>query len=97
MTRLAADDTLGDFLGGGEATYLRMLVLYGLVFPFFLLFRLRKIPDWLGWMAILASLPFFELGFMHGRTELLFIPVGLLCVLLMASLDKATWKDRLPA
>lgn len=93
MTRLAP----ADWMGGGEATYLRMLVLYGLVFPFFLLFRLRNIPDWLGWIAIAASLPFYELGFMQNRTDMLFVPLGLLSVLLMASLDKGRWKDRVRA
>ena len=90
MTRVAA----ADWLGGGEAMYLRILVLYGLVFPFFLLFRLRRVPDWLGWLAIVASMPFYEMGFMQNRTDMLFIPICLLCVLLMASLDKARWKDR---
>lgn len=94
ITRFAADDTLGDFLGGGEATYLRMLVLYGLVFPFFLLFRLRKIPDWLGWLAIAACLPFYELGFMQNRTDMLFVPIGLIFVLLIAYLDKGILKPR---
>jgi hypothetical protein len=94
ITRFAADDSLGDFLGGGEATYLRMLVLYGLVFPFFLLSRLRKIPDWLSWLAIAACLPFYELGFMQNRTDMLFVPIGLIFVLLIAYLDKGILKPR---
>lgn len=90
MTRLSP----ADWMGGGEATYLRLLVLYGLVFPFFLLFRLRKIPDWLGWLAIAACLPFYELGFMQNRTDMLFVPIGLIFVLLIAYLGKERWKAR---
>ncbi len=90
MTRLAP----ADWMGGGEATYLRLLVLYGLVFPFFLLFRLRKIPDWLGWLTIAASSPFYELGFMQNRTDMLFVPIGLIFVLLIAYSDKRILKAR---
>ena len=90
LTRIAPS----DWLGGGEAIYLRFLVLYGLVFPAFLLLRLRAVPVWMVWLTIVACLPFYEMGFLQNRTEMLFIPIGLLCVLHIASLDKARWKDR---
>ncbi|MSR68851.1 MAG: hypothetical protein EXS17_00670 [Phycisphaerales bacterium] len=92
LTRLAP----APWWGSGEETYLRLLVLYGLVFPYFLLLRLRAVPVWLSVGLIIASLPFFELGFMQNRTGALFIPLALLLVLLMSSLVNRRWKDRLP-
>lgn len=80
--------------GSGQETYLRLLVLYGLVFPYLLLLRLRGIPNWLITITILASLPFFEMGFMQNRTDTLFVPIGLLLVLLATSMVKTAWKDR---
>lgn len=82
--------------GTGEETYLRILVLYGLVFPYFLLLRLRGVPTWLCVGVVVASLPFFELGFMQNRTGALFIPLVLLLVPWMTSLVNGRWKDRLP-
>ena len=81
--------------GTGKETYLRILVLYGLVFPYLLFMRLCAIPTWLAILTVLVSLPFFEMGFMQNRTLALFIPLGLLSVLAMASLAKRDWKDRL--
>ena len=85
-----------EWIGGAEGVYLRILVLYGLVFPYLLLFRLRGVPTWLSAAAVVASLPFFELGFMRNETEMLFLPMTLLCVLLMASFDKRLWKSTRP-
>ncbi len=81
--------------GTGDELYLRLLVLYGLVFPYFLLLRLRRVPAWLTVVAICTSLPFFELGFMRQQTHALFVPLGLLLVLLTASLGKWCSKEPL--
>lgn len=69
---------------GGEANYLRLLGLYGLAFPFWLVLRLRGHPPWLAAMAILASAPFLEAGFVGGAGALLLVPPGLLAVLCLA-------------
>lgn len=82
--------------GSGDETYLRLLVLYGLIFPYFLLLRLCGVRTWLAAIAVVASIPFFELGFMHNRTLALFVPMGLLFVLLMSSLVNKIRTDRRP-
>lgn len=79
------------------ATYKRFLVFYGLVFPFAFLLRIRRVSNRITALAILACLPFYELGFMHNQTTWLFVPIGLLCVLLVASLDKSKVKEPRPA
>ena len=66
---------------GGEANYLRFLGLYGLVFPFWLILRLRHRPPWIAVMAIVACLPFMEAGFVGHRSALLLVPPALLAVL----------------
>lgn len=84
-------------LGSGEGVYLRFLAFYGLVFPFLLVLRLRRVRQWLVWTTILASLPFYELGFIRHQPFWLLVPVGLLCVLWMAPLDNPSRKDRFDA
>ncbi len=81
--------------GSGEEIYMRILVLYGLVFPYFLLLRLRGVPTWLSTGVVLASLPFFEIGFMQNRTGALCVPLVLLLVLSVASLVKRGSKEPL--
>lgn len=71
----------GPLSVGGEANYLRLLGLYGLAFPFWLILRLRGQPSWLAALAILASAPFLEAGFVGGAGALLLVPPGLLAVL----------------
>jgi len=66
---------------GGEANYLRLLGLYGLVFPFWLILRLRHRPPWLAVMAIVACAPFMEAGFVGDRSALLLVPPAVLAVL----------------
>jgi hypothetical protein len=66
---------------GGEANYLRLLGLYGLVFPFWLILRLRHRPPWLAVMAIVACAPFMEAGFVGHRSALLLVPPAVLAVL----------------
>ena len=80
-----------------EAVYLRWLGFYGLLFPFFLVFRLRSVPTLWGWGAIAASLPCYELGFIRHETVWLSLPLALLVVLLMAPLDKGPRKEPLRA
>jgi len=66
---------------GAEENYLRLLGLYGLVFPFWLVLRLRGRPPWLAAMAIIACLPFMEAGFVGHRSALLLVPPAVLAVL----------------
>jgi hypothetical protein len=72
----------------GESTYIRWLVLYGLVFPAYILIYLsrgKRTPrrDKLVPFALLllVCMPAYELGFLHGREWLLPLPVVLLVVI----------------
>ena len=71
----------------GQDLYLRFLVFYGLVFPAYALVfmrprsetRARRESIMFG-AAMIASLPFYELGFLHGQTWLLVLPLGVLAL-----------------
>ena len=89
IMRLPAEGSLGSL----DEAYTRWLVFYGLVFPFFLLFRLRGVPTSWSWLAIAASLPCYELGFIRHETIWLILPLGLLVVLLIARLAKDGVKE----
>lgn len=89
LMRLRAEGSLGSL----DDAYTRWLVFYGLLFPFFLLFRLRGVPTSWSWFAIAASLPCYELGFIRHETTWLLLPLGLLLVLLMARLAKDGAKE----
>lgn len=68
----------------GERIYLRLIVLWALVFPSYVLLFVgpgctlptsrRNLLIWLGAMG--ASLPFYEVGFIHDRLWLPLIPLG---------------------
>ncbi len=68
----------------GERVYLRFLVLYGLIFPSYVLLFVgpgpvpapsrRNVLIWAA--AMLACLPFYELGFIHDRLWLPVIPLA---------------------
>ena len=75
---------------GGEPNYLRLLGLYGLVFPFWIILRLRGRPPWLAVLAIAACLPFMEAGFVGHRSALLLVPPALLAVL--CAVPVAHWR-----
>jgi hypothetical protein len=72
--------------GGGDAGYLRLLALFGLVFPAYVLLFVGPgrtlTPSYgaLGGFAavMLACLPFYELGFVRGRVALLELPMAVL-------------------
>lgn len=73
----------------GEGLYLRFIVFYALIFPaYVLLFMRGKNAARFGLglkvaalVAILASLPLYELGFLHQRAWLLVIPLAALLLL----------------
>jgi hypothetical protein len=80
---------VGVAAANGEATYLRFLVFYGLVFPACVaLLCTRRTPApagrrWLLAGIVVASLPLYELGFIDFRTWLLPWP-ALACVVAAA-------------
>jgi hypothetical protein len=74
----AAEDPLAE----AESTYLRFLVPWGLVFPAYVLLfmppprrptRLRLLVFAL---LVIGAVPFYEYGFIHGRTWMLVIPLA---------------------
>ena len=90
LPALFADGVREPLAIGGEANYLRILGLYGLVFPFWLILRLRGRPPWLAAMAILACLPFMEAGFVGHRSALLLVPPAVLAVLCAVPMAHST-------
>lgn len=68
----------------GEATYIRFLVLFGLVFPLYVLLfvgpgpvlPVSRRPLLAFAFAVGAALPFYELGFLGERTWLLMVPLA---------------------
>lgn len=89
---------LALFTGGaaaGEATYIRFLVFFGLVFPLYVVLFIgpagalpKSRRNLLAYaVAVLAALPFYELGFLGERTWLLAVPLAAF----------AAWKLLLPA
>ncbi len=77
----------------GESCYLRYLGLYGLVFPFMLLFRVRGVRGAWPWIAVLVGIPCYEAAFVHHATGWIILPILLLGVLLWRHWDNDETKD----
>jgi hypothetical protein len=67
----------------GEATYLRWLGLFGVLFPGMLLLGLRRVPGVVAAVAIISAGVMAELGMIGGRTPLL---LGSTATLLLAAM-----------
>ncbi|MFM7806632.1 MAG: hypothetical protein ACKPEA_01720, partial [Planctomycetota bacterium] len=67
----------------GEATYLRWLGLYGVVFPAFVLFGIRRVPMWIRVIAIALAATLADRGMLGANMPLLTAAVA---VILVASL-----------
>ncbi|MFM1831536.1 MAG: hypothetical protein RLZZ558_1876 [Planctomycetota bacterium] len=74
----------------GEATYLRWLGLYGVLFPGVLLLGLRRVPGVVAAVAVIAAGILAELGMIGGRMPLL---LGATAAMLLAAL----WTSRASA
>jgi len=62
----------------GEATYLRWLGLYGVLFPAMVLLGLRRVPPAVSAVAIVGAGFLAEIGMIGGRMPLLTAAVALL-------------------
>ena len=67
----------------GEATYLRWLGLYGVLFPALVLFGARRVPPWVGVPAMAVAAALADRGMIGANMPLLTAAVG---VILIASL-----------
>lgn len=64
--------------GPGEASYLRWLGFYGVLFPAWLLLKLRRVPGLVAWPAIFVAAIAAERGMVGARTSFLLIALGVI-------------------
>ena len=64
----------------GEATYLRWLGFYGIIFPAWLLLKLRRVPAAVAWPAIFVAAAAAERGMVGARTSFLLVSLGVIVI-----------------
>ena len=72
--------SVSSVTSAGEATYLRWLGFYGMIFPAWLLLKLRRVPDSVAWPAIFVAAAAAERGMVGARTSYLLVSLGVIVI-----------------
>ncbi len=80
--------SVSNATSAGEATYLRWLGLYGIIFPAWLLLKLRRVPAAIAWPAIFVAAAAAERGMVGARTSLLMVALGIIVIAALWQSDK---------
>ena len=72
--------SVSSVTSAGEATYLRWLGFYGIIFPAWLLLKLRRVPASVAWPAIFVAAAAAERGMVGARTSYLLVSLGVIVI-----------------
>jgi len=72
--------SVSSVTSAGEATYLRCLGFYGIIFPAWLLLKLRRVPAAVAWPAIFVAAAAAERGMVGARTSFLMVSLGVIVI-----------------
>jgi len=72
--------SVSSVTSAGEATYLRWLGFYGIIFPAWLLLKLRRVPAAVAWPAIFVAAAAAERGMVGARTSFLLVSLGVIVI-----------------
>ena len=72
--------SVSSLTSAGEATYMRCLGFYGIIFPAWLLLKLRRVPAAVAWPAIFVAAAAAERGMVGARTSFLLVSLGVIVI-----------------
>ena len=72
--------SVSSVTSAGEATYMRCLGFYGIIFPAWLLLKLRRVPAAVAWPAIFVAAAAAERGMVGARTSFLMVSLGVIVI-----------------
>ena len=72
--------SVSSVTSAGEATYMRCLGFYGIIFPAWLLLKLRRVPAAVAWPAIFVAAAAAERGMVGARTSFLLVSLGVIVI-----------------